>query len=43
MLYNNSYKKYKKYINNIKHSITTTWALTEIDGNVNKKATVWRL
>lgn len=34
MLYNNSNKNTKPQINNTKHSITTTWVLSEI--NISK-------
>lgn len=39
MLYNNSYKNAKSQINSIKHNITTTWALSEINGDINKSIT----
>lgn len=39
MLYNNSKKKPKSQINNIKHSITTAWALSEINRDINKNIT----
>lgn len=39
MLYNNSKKKPKSQINNIKHSITTAWALSEINRDIKKSIT----
>ena len=40
MFYINGYKIQEIHINTIKHSITTTWTLPEMDGNINKNAAV---